>query len=300
LKSLKRTNQPVQAILPFLLVELDTSEEELQAQGIRAEELAAIYSDFLDRQEELTSIAAYTSGLLMKVSEVHAVRYRIKDPIHLLRKVIRKKAEYPDRTIDQHSYLQWINDLAGIRVLHLYKESWASIGHYIEQTWELKRPPVAYLRESDEGPYVQELADAGCDIRRHHLGYRATHFVIKTQPNKQSYFVEVQLRTLFEEGWSEIDHTIRYPDHVCSTFVRDLLAILNRLTGNADDMATFIKSFSNKAQEHSAKLQTGWWTEEEQAALKDQVEKLPITPEEKQRLHDHLQRMMAGGSTGQV
>jgi putative GTP pyrophosphokinase len=38
------------------------------------------------------------------------------------------------------------------------------------------------------------------------------HYVVRTQAKKQRYFVEIQLRTLFEEGWSEIDHAVRYPE----------------------------------------------------------------------------------------
>jgi ppGpp synthetase/RelA/SpoT-type nucleotidyltranferase len=292
-----RHNSADKATLPFLLVELNTSEEELHAQGIEPLSLVAIYHDFIQRKEELADIARQTANQLLHAREVHAVRYRVKDPIHLLRKVIRKKAEYPDRIINQGNYLKWINDLAGIRVLHLYKESWSGIGHYIREVWELKRPPAAYIRKDDTGPFVRELTEAGCDIKLHQLGYRAVHFVIKTKPNKQSYFVEIQLRTLFEEAWSEIDHTIRYPDHVCSGFVRDLLSMLNRLTSHADDMATFIKSLSNRIQAHELSQQPGLWTEEEQAELKAQVEGLPLTAEEKQRLQAHIQHILKRGKS---
>ena len=37
--------------------------------------------------------------------------------------------------------------------------------------------------------------------------YRSLHYIIKYK----GYYVEIQGRTLFEEGWSEIDHDIVYP-----------------------------------------------------------------------------------------
>jgi ppGpp synthetase/RelA/SpoT-type nucleotidyltranferase len=282
------------ATLPLILAALNTEQETLRAQGIEPQTLVAIYNDFIQRKPELTDIAEMTTGTLLLAREVHAVRYRVKDPLHLLRKVIRKKSEYPERNIDEHNYLDWINDLVGVRVMHLYKELWRATGQFIQETWKLKRPPIAYVAAGESGPLVQQFIDAGYDIRQHAHGYRAVHFVICTQPNKQRYFVEVQLRTLFEEGWSEIDHAIRYPDHICSAFVRDLLNILNRMTGQADLMAAFIKSILNKAQGQAL------LTTEEKRQLLAQLEALPVTDVEKQRLHDHLQRMMAGGNTGQV
>lgn len=37
--------------------------------------------------------------------------------------------------------------------------------------------------------------------------YRSLHYIIKYH----GYYLEIQGRTLFEEGWSEIDHDIVYP-----------------------------------------------------------------------------------------
>lgn len=264
----------------------------MYAQGIDPDSLVAIYNDFLTRKDELNAISHITANTLLQAPGAQAIRYRIKDPLHLLRKVIRKKAEYPERIIDHRSYLDWINDLVGIRVLYLYKESWRSLGQYIEEVWPLKRPPVAYIHESDTGMLVEELAKEGCILRRHPLGYRAVHYVISTQPHRQRYFVEIQLRTLFEEGWSEIDHTVRYPDRACNGFARDLLAVLNRLTGNADDIATLIKLFFDKMQAKKSGQSTATsWTQEERHELEDEVEKLPVTPEERQRLREHIRQL---------
>ncbi|MHC2990570.1 hypothetical protein OB13_02825 [Pontibacter sp. HJ8] len=291
---MKKTSPSIQAPLSFILAELNTSEEKLRAQGIHPEELVNIYNDYLTRQAELNGIAAYTSNTIMKARGVHAVRYRVKDPVHLLQKIIRKKAEYPERVINQQNYLQWINDLAGVRVLYLYKESWSGIGRYIQEVWELKRPPVAYIG-NDDGLLVREFAEAGCTIRQHHLGYKAVHFVIRTQPNRQAYFVEVQLRTLFEEGWSEVDHTIRYPEHTCNAFVRELLTILNHLTGQADAVAGFMRKLLPNAPGHTQILTL--LTNENRTRLKAHIKKLPIAEAEKQRLYTCLDNM-PGTRTG--
>lgn len=279
-------NQPNESQSAAILTSLGIAEEEWRAQGIAPQTLVAIYHDFIQRKAELLEIAAQTSRSLQYLPDVHAVRYRVKDPLHLLRKVIRKKTEYPDRTIDEHNYVDWINDLAGLRVLYLYKESWQKIGQLIQDKWELKRPPIAYISAGEAESVANLFAATGCDIRLHGHGYRAVHFVIRTQPNRQRYFVEIQLRTLFEEGWSEIDHTIRYPDQSCNAIIRELLTILNRLTGQADQLASFIREVFNTV--YTSKQ----ISEEEQSKLFAQLQALSISEPEKRRLQEQIERIL--------
>ncbi len=278
-------NEPNENQSSAILTSLGIAEQEWRAQGIAPQTLEGIYHDFLQRNTELLEIAAQTAQSLQHLPGVHAVRYRVKDPLHLLRKVIRKKAEYPDRHIDAHNYIDWINDLAGVRALYLYKSDWYTLGNHIEANWELKRPPIAYLSPNTDGNTVQAFRTAGTDIRWHEHGYRAVHYVVRTQAKKQRYFVEIQLRTLFEEGWSEIDHTVRYPNQSCSTFVRDLLHLLNHFTGQSDQLASFIKAVLDKLQTHDP------LSEKEEAQLQAQIDRFAISEEEKQRLHHHLQAL---------
>ncbi|SIQ64519.1 RelA/SpoT domain-containing protein [Pontibacter lucknowensis] len=273
-----------------LLNSLGLGESEWRTQGIAPQTLVGIYHDFLRRKAELLEIAAQTAQSLQHLPEVHAVRYRVKDPLHLLRKVIRKKSEYPDRHIDEHNYVDWINDLAGVRVLYLHKTAWHALGKHIQATWELKRPPFAYISPGTATTIIQEFEKAGVNIRLHDHGYRAVHFVVSTQPKRQRYFAEIQLRTLFEEGWSEIDHKVRYPDHSCNAFVRDLLNLLNHFTGQADQLASFIKTVLEKLHGHTP------LTEKERAQLHTQVNQFTIPDTEKQRLYLHLNALQRKNS----
>ena len=161
-------------------------------------------------------------------------------------------------------------------------------GQFIQQEWELKRAPYAYINKHQDEQSLQDFAAHGCRIIPHPTGYKAVHYVIKTKPGKQQYFAEIQLRTLFEESWSEIDHSIRYPDHICSKLSEDLLTILNRLTSNADEMASFIRALATKFEESGPAAQAA---DQPLPQLLDHLEKLPITQEEKQSLRSHLSNM---------
>lgn len=47
------------------------------------------------------------------------------------------------------------------------------------------------------------------------------------------------MRTLFEEGWGEIDHHIVYPYYQDDMLFQQYTSLLNRLTGLADEMSSF-------------------------------------------------------------
>ncbi|MDX5438435.1 MAG: RelA/SpoT domain-containing protein [Pontibacter sp.] len=275
------------ATVPFILSVLNVSEEELRSQGLDAKALAAIYNDYLSRQHELADAASMITEMLRKVEGVHSVTYRVKDPEHLLQKILRKKKEYPNRTFTPQSYLSLINDLVGVRVLHLYKEAWMETGKYIQQTWDLKRPPYAYTKGNESNSQLSDFTTLGCKVLTHPSGYKAVHFVIETKPGKQLYFAEIQLRTLFEEGWSEIDHNIRYPDHNNSQLLDCMLQLLNKITTQADELASRMRVCTNKIRACKEQGDFSRLAKE----LQKLVQELPVQEEEKKQLYACLARM---------
>ena len=215
----------------------------------------AIKADFQTKNAQYEQSAQYIAGVLLKTPGVHSVRYRIKDPNHLAEKIARKKRENSERVITLDKYEEEITDLAGVRVLHLFKGDWQAIHAFIQNTWILKEPPTAYYREGDSQQLLEHFESQGCEVKKHPAGYRSVHYIIKTSPTKAEQFVEIQVRTIFEEGWSEVDHKIRYPNFSDSPLVYNLLMMLNRLAGNADEMSSFVQDLSthieNSASEYA-------------------------------------------------
>ena len=215
--------------------------EDFDKCGLKWEDLEIIYQDYLIFRTELETTAEMLFSKLMKSDNVHSVRYRIKDPEHLIGKIIRKKIIEKDSNITLENYKDEINDLIGLRALHLFKEGWETINDYIKQTWNLKQKPVANYRKGDSESNISFYQEKGCDTKEHKYGYRSVHYLIETQPAKQKYFAEIQVRTIFEEAWAEIDHTIRYPYDLENPIFYQFLLILNRLSGSADEMGSFIQ-----------------------------------------------------------
>lgn len=206
--------------------------------------LSEIADHHESRRQQLNESAAYFAKLMQTFDKVHTVRWRVKDTGHLIKKIIRKRSEnqpkYQD--ISPCNYHAKITDLIGLRALHLYKDDCFAIDRSIRDCWEFHEPEaVAYIRKGDDHEW---LKDAGFEVKLHKDGYRSIHYTVQSQPTRDVMIAEIQVRTIFEEGWSEIDHDIRYPDFTDNLLVLQFLQIFNRLAGSADEMGSFVKSMS--------------------------------------------------------
>lgn len=256
---------------------------------LKWEDLKAIHNDFSDKVNHLNSIGLSISNALQGQTGVHSVRFRVKDPEHLIEKIIRKVAEDPKRKIDLSNYEQEITDLVGVRVIHLFKSSWQSIDQFIRHTWEFKEDPIAYFRKGDPEDVMFTFNSSKFEVKVHKAGYRSLHYVLITKPTKVEHYVELQVRTLFEEGWSEIDHKIRYPYDTNNDLINSLLMIFNRLAGSADEIGEYVKilSFTLKAKEEEYLVALSM-REKEILSLKQQIESSSLKPQQKTKLFESI------------
>jgi len=210
--------------------------------NIDIDSLVKIEENYKKQIPHLNEAAEFLAKVLQKCEHVHSVRWRVKKPDHVLEKIIRKRVsgsdKYKDISVDNYSHL--ITDLVGVRVLHLFKHEWLDIHEYIKNSWIPVEDVVAYVREGDEGAVVDSYNENKCSVEVHPAGYRSIHYIIATQPTLKKVFSELQVRTIFEEGWSEIDHKIRYPNFMDNKLVSYFLTIFNRMSGSADEMGTFV------------------------------------------------------------
>jgi len=228
------------------------SAEAFASSGISWDELEEIRDNYLHTRDELEPTARQLVNILHKTEKVHSVSYRIKAPEHLMAKIIRKRIRKPRLVINLDNYRKEITDLIGIRVLHLFKEDWMDIHSFIIRTWNLRKTPVAYVRRGDPTGYINSFKTSGCMIKEHPFGYRSVHYLLKSMISEQAPLLEqvseVQVRTLFEEAWSSIDHHVRYPYEPRNVLLNELLVILNRLAGSADEMGSYIIYLKKKLQ----------------------------------------------------
>jgi putative GTP pyrophosphokinase len=214
--------------------------------GMTWAQLEAIFEDYKSRERDLEGLAQLVGAQIQKFPGVHSVRWRIKNAEHLLEKIVRKRAAGLKKylAIDIENYSTVITDLVGIRALHLIKDECLTIGAGIKENYELVETPVIYSRAGDNN---QRLRDKlGATEETHSAGYRSIHYVIESKPNKKAIRAEIQVRTIFEEGWSELDHRVRYPNFSDNKALVALLGIFNGIAGNADELISYIYGFSEK------------------------------------------------------
>jgi ppGpp synthetase/RelA/SpoT-type nucleotidyltranferase len=221
------------------------SQQDFEAAGIPWDTLMDIYNDYSKKRATLETAARFIQETLRQGEKVHSIRYRTKDPEHLIEKLIRKKKV----GANLQNYPSYINDLIGLRVLHLYKEDWESIHDLILSTWELAEEVTAHIRVGDSSDIIKSVKDRGCKIKEHYMGYRSIHYVIKSHPTNETIFAEIQVRTIFEEAWSELDHDVRYPYDIDNELLGSYLIMFNRLAGTADEMGSFIKHLADNLRE---------------------------------------------------
>ena len=103
------------------------------------------------------------------------------------------------------------------------------------------------VKEEYDSPVLQWAGDSRIydekliEIRSDGI-YRSLHYIIKYK----GYYVEIQGRTLFEEGWSEVDHDIVYPYNKNNVMLKDFSTLLNRLSGMADEMSSYFRRMTEQ------------------------------------------------------
>lgn len=187
---------------------------------------------------------------LLTIKGAYIVKYRVKDPEHLIDKAIRKKADPKDgRIITVDNYLDELDDFIGLRILHLFKNDWEPICKELLSKYELKENPVAYHRKDDDEKYLERCKELKIEPKVKESGYRSIHFIAKVPFMGSMFKCEIQVRTIFEEAWSEIDHLVRYPNNTDNELLNSYLLMFNKLAGCADEMGTFLMAMKgNMAQ----------------------------------------------------
>ncbi|NMM05178.1 RelA/SpoT domain-containing protein [Polaromonas sp.] len=167
---------------------------------------------------------------------IHSIKTRLKDPSHLAEKIARKESD--SKEITEGSLFTDITDLAGVRVLHLHQAQAAKIHEFIisrvtDKEWYLVEKPIAYSWDPDATQFFQGL---GLKVKIKPSHYTSIHYVVRPKKGAQAS-CEIQVRTLFEEIWGEIDHTVNYPKPATNIATTEQLRVLSKLVSAGSRLA---------------------------------------------------------------
>lgn len=246
------------------------TEEQFEEADLSWEEICRIAEDYEGRLEHLYVVRDQFLRELIENKEeqtgLHSYRSRIKSPEHLVEKIIRRRIEnylkYKD--LNKDNYLKFVTDTIGFRGLLLYREDWVIFHKYLLSRFEdrpewyvhdclkdfdekrdgyMVEAPKVHMRPGDFGDiYADWIASDNIYDQKY---YRSVHYILKYRGT----YLEIQVRTLFEEGWGEIDHHILYPYKKQDPMLTEFSELLNRLAGMGDEMASFYRRLQNVPDE---------------------------------------------------
>lgn len=96
-----------------------------------------------------------------------------------------------------------------------------------EGDWFFAERPKVYTWDPEA---VAFFANFDLDISEKSTSYTSVHYLVR--PREDSPMCcEIQVRTLFEEIWGEVDHQINYPKPTDSVACREQIKVLSKIVG---------------------------------------------------------------------
>lgn len=163
-------------------------------------------------------------------SVIHSMKQRLKERSHLREKIDRKSS--PQRKITPDNVFREITDLAGVRILLLFQSDFKIIDESIRQRvaggdWVLNETPKAFTWDPEASEFFEQF---DLEVTRRDTSYTSVHYLLKPRADA-AVCCELQVRTLFEEIWGEIDHKINYPTRTVNVACREQLKVLSKIVG---------------------------------------------------------------------
>lgn len=162
--------------------------------------------------------------------KIHSTKSRLKDPAHLRAKIERKLES--GRNINLENFLTEISDLSGVRLLLLFQADFADVDRVIRKKveaadWFLGERPKAYTWDPENANFFSKF---DLSVETNDRKYTSVHYLIK--PRQDSFLCcELQVRTLFEEIWGEVDHRINYPTPTENMPCKEQILVLSKIVG---------------------------------------------------------------------
>ena len=171
---------------------------------------------------------------------VHSYKSRLKDGEHLREKLKRKSLE--GNQITAENLFSEVTDLAGVRILHLFQEHFEAIDGVIRKKiddgdWVLGEKPKAYTWDPEAVRFFEKF---DLDVSEKPTSYTSVHYLLRPRVDSP-ICCEVQVRTLFEEIWGEVDHQINYPVPNVDVACKEQIKVLSKIVGAGSRLLDSLK-----------------------------------------------------------
>jgi putative GTP pyrophosphokinase len=185
-------------------------------------------------------------------SPIQRVHIRIKRPESVVDKIVCRPSDFPEGLASPS--FRKMNDAIGARVVLYFLSGLPLINRELGKHASLEISPqinpVAYL----SGDLADRFGLSGLDRRTKNSGYASVHYIVRLressvcQDNRPWW--ELQVRTLLEDVWAEIEHILGYkPNKRTSFAVRKQFQIISRELIGVDEHFNFLYEELSRFQE---------------------------------------------------
>ncbi|MCM1272094.1 MAG: hypothetical protein NC225_03185 [Clostridium sp.] len=255
-----------------------------------------IFADYNQIKPELKATKKEILDMMENLPGVHLHTSRVKSVESLIEKIITKRYQrmfdkesgYAD--ISAETYKNVVTDLVGLRIIINYRGHWLEMHKQIlekfpyDKTQKYQKgvlipvekglniqaeiPKVYYAVGDNVDAYIKE----GLITKQHTMNYRSIHYTV----TYNGFYVEIQMRTIYDEAWSDCDHNYVYKkdDNKSHEALKNLSSILSKLTNLSNDIGEKMKDIYDEQliEKHSE----GWRCSEELIHELDEMSKRMI------------------------
>lgn len=180
---------------------------------------------------------------------VYSIKSRVKSPESAYLKTKRKN----------YTSMDQITDYAGMRILCLFERNIFEINDFIlkyiiQNSITLNEIKVFYF---DEDSYLKIYTSAAkyslSDVlvkkaEKGGSGYKSLHYSITTTFVGNSFTLELQLRTLLQDVWGELEHSLAYKRGAIHPHIKKSFELLSHDLQTTDALMEHLKDISDKEE----------------------------------------------------
>jgi len=176
-------------------------------------------------------------------SPIQRVRVRVKRPESVVDKIQRRPDDFPDGLTE--TSFQIMNDALGGRVIVYFLSQLPLVDKEIRDNEFLevseRHAPIAYM--SSDLANLLGLRDLRQSDKE--SGYQGLHYYVRLRKSEVSPrdrpWIEIQVRTLVQDAWAEVEHILGYKPNKRTTFaVRKQFEIISNHLGAVDAHFNFL------------------------------------------------------------
>lgn len=194
------------------------------------------------------------STLTLLENEIIDGRDNLGVPVYLTKQRVKSiSSTYLKTRRKLKETLEEITDYGGLRVLCLFEQDIQTLHKYIigvfkQRGFSLNEFKVFNWGEEDDN-YVKQLRTVVDEkfggyefgVPSPGSGYKSIHYVVTRQAGNNVIPIEVQLRTLLQDAWGELEHALSYKKGNVHPYIKKNFYLLSRDLQNMDELISHLR-----------------------------------------------------------